>query len=145
MLNPSTADASRLDPTVRRCAGFATTWGAGALEVTNLFALRATDPNELRSAEAPIGEGNDEAILAGALAADLVVCGWGIHGSLGDRHHDVLMLLFGAGVQPTVLGLTKDGHPRHPLYLRGDLLPTSFPGASSERRSAPRAQDPLSS
>jgi hypothetical protein len=145
LLNPSTADAARLDPTVRRCAGFARGWGAGALEITNLFALRATDPRDLRAAPEPIGEGNDEAILAGALAADLVVCGWGIHGALRQRHRAVLTTLTAAGVEPLALGLTKGGHPRHPLYLRRDLWPTPILGSGDVTRLGTQAPCRLSS
>jgi hypothetical protein len=145
LLNPSTADASRLDPTVRRCAGFASGWGAGALEVTNLFALRATDPKDLRAAPEPIGEGNDEAILAAALAADVVVCGWGIHGALRERHRAVLTMLTGAGLEPLALGLTKGGHPRHPLYLRGDAWPTAILGSGDVTGLGAKAPDRLAS
>ena len=123
MCNPSTADALTLDPTVRRCAGFARRWGAGAFEVTNVFALRSTDPAALRRSPDPVGPGNDDAIVAAATSADRVVCAWGIHGALHDRHDRVLALLDRAGVSAEALRLTRSGLPGHPLYLPADAVP----------------------
>lgn len=34
-LNPSTADETKDDPTIRRCLGFAKAWGYGALRVAD--------------------------------------------------------------------------------------------------------------
>ena len=115
MLNPSTADAERDDPTIRRCAGFARRWGFAAMTVVNLFALRATDPARLRRARDPVGPANDGHIAAAAAGADAVVLAWGAHGDLRGRDRDVLALL--AGVRPACLGVTRGGQPRHPLYL----------------------------
>lgn len=117
MLNPSTADAFSVDPTIRRCLSFAQAWGAGALEVTNVFALRSTDPGGLRAVSDPVGPGNDTAILAAAQAADIVVAAWGVHARLGGREKAVLDLLAAAGVKLNYLRLTKAGHPGHPLYV----------------------------
>jgi hypothetical protein len=127
MCNPSTADASVLDPTVRRCAGFARDWGAGSFEVTNVFALRSTDPARLRQVADPVGPGNDRAIEAAASAADVVVCAWGIHAAHGGRHDRVLALLRGAGVTPMALAVTRAGYPGHPLYLPRTATPVPFP------------------
>jgi hypothetical protein len=115
MLNPSTADAERDDPTIRRCGGFARAWGFSAMTVVNLFALRTTDPARLRRARDPIGPGNDEHIAAAASSCDALVLAWGAHGALGGRDHDVLALLHGC--RPACLGVTRSGQPRHPLYL----------------------------
>lgn len=118
MLNPSTADAVENDPTIRRCIGYAQLWRHN-LEVVNLFALRSTDLDALYgcSEAVAIGPENDRHIIEAAQAADLVVCAWGIHGVLHSRGRRVIELLRAAGVIPTALGLTKDGHPKHPLYL----------------------------
>jgi len=121
MLNPSTADAFVLDPTVRRCAGFAESWEAGAFEVTNIFALRSTDPRDLRRADDPIGRGNDDAIVAAAECADLVVCAWGAHGTYLGREAQVRDLLQAAGTETVCLRRTRAGHPGHPLYVRKDV------------------------
>lgn len=119
MLNPSTADASILDPTIRRCVGYSRAWGFHGLEVVNLFALRSTDPATLYAALDPVGRGNDAAIIDAAFTptTDLVVCAWGAHGALLDRGRSVRNLL----PRNTVcLGRTRAGHPKHPLYLRRD-------------------------
>ena len=85
MLNPSTADEVKSDPTVTRAKGFARSWGYGTLWVCNLFALRATDPGVLRKCPEPIGADNDEHILRSAPLSDEVVCAWGNHGEHLDR------------------------------------------------------------
>jgi hypothetical protein len=117
-LNPSTADAKRDDPTVRRMIGFARSWGYGACTVTNLFAWRSTDPRVLRTAPDPTGPANDAAIVAAAQHADQVVACWSDYGKLYNRARVVLALL--PDVDLWCLGLTAGGSPRHPLYLCAD-------------------------
>lgn len=120
MLNPSTADASLDDPTIRRCIGFSRSWGFGGLTVRNLFALRSTNPSALRRHGDPVGPRNDEHLRQGAANNDsLTVCAWGAHGRLHGRDEAVLALLARHGARPHHLGLTKFGAPRHPLYLPG--------------------------
>lgn len=128
MLNPSTADETADDPTVRRCRGFAAAWGCGAVLVLNLFALRATDPGELwKPYAAPVGPDNDAEILAALEQHDvrLVVAAWGAWKAKRFREREREFLE--AFPRPLyVLALTKDGHPRHPLYLRGTSRPTPW-------------------
>jgi hypothetical protein len=128
MLNPSKADASADDPTIRRCVGFARAWDYGGVIITNLFALRSTDPAALRSARDPIGGRNDAILVAIARQADLVVCAWGAHKSIGGRAAAVLRLLAGEGIALSSLSRTSGGEPGHPLFLKGDLMPTPFAG-----------------
>lgn len=125
MLNPSTADETHLDPTVTRCCGYAKRWGYGAIEVANIFAYRSTDPKGLLAVADPVGEENDQYILAAVEDAALVVAAWGVHGALQDRGRIVRELLADR-CRLACLGLTKDGHPRHPLYLRADAVPMPF-------------------
>jgi hypothetical protein len=116
MLNPSTADAEIDDPTIRRCIGFAKAWGFGALDVVNLFAYRATDPKELMRTTEPIGPDNDRWIrtVTGSAGCQLVVAAWGAHRMAGTRGFTVAGLID----RPMVcLGRTKDGYPKHPLYV----------------------------
>jgi hypothetical protein len=129
MLNPSTADAEVLDPTVRRCVGFARAWGFGGVQVVNLFAFRATDPRDLLRAAAPEGPGNDRAILDATSRADRVVVAWGTRGTHRGRASAVAGLLEAGAIRPVTLGTTRDGHPRHPLYVRGDTRPIGWTGA----------------
>lgn len=130
MLNPSTATDTVNDPTITRCMRFALAWGYDRLAVCNLFALRSTDPSVLRSALDAEGDPeNITTILTLAQHADLIVCAWGAHGAVRDRAELVTQHLFEAGHQLHALKLTKDGHPGHPLYLRGDSRPVAMVAA----------------
>lgn len=115
LLNPSTADAENDDPTLRRCIGFAQAAGAGALTVLNLFAFRATKPADLWQAADPIGPETDAHIAQAVEGASMTIAGWGTHGARRpDRVHHVSTLI---GPELSALAVTKDGHPRHPLYI----------------------------
>lgn len=115
-LNPSTADETQDDPTIRRCIGYAKRWGFGSLVMLNLFALRSTDPKKLRQADDPVGPGNDRTLRAECWN-ERVLCAWGTHGAYQQRGDVVRRMLFGTCALGH-LGHTKNGHPRHPLYLR---------------------------
>lgn len=117
MLNPSTATEVQNDPTVERCERRARALGFGAFRVVNIFAWRATDPRDMRAAAEPVGAENDAAILEGADWADQIIAAWGAHGAHLARGAAVEHLLREAGAEVWHLGLTKAGHPRHPLYL----------------------------
>ena len=124
LLNPSTADAGRDDPTLRRCAGFARRWGYGAVEIVNLFAYRCTDPRGLRAAADPVGPGNDRHLRRAVRGAALVVAGWGAGGRLAGRDRAVADWLARAVPERLAcLGLTRAGCPRHPLHLPGGAAP----------------------
>jgi hypothetical protein len=121
MLNPSTADAFTDDATIKKITRtFTRPWGAGGITVVNLFAYRATEPARLRAAADPVGARNDAFIRDACCQATVVVAAWGAHGQLHDRAAAVTRMLTGAGVRPLCLGTTKDGHPLHPLYVKGD-------------------------
>lgn len=118
MLNPGTADDQRNDPTIRRCIEFSKRWGFGSLEVVNLFAYRTSYPQDLLKVENPVGSENDRYLLRALEHSACLVVAWGIHGTLLGRNSEVLKLL--TSLQPEklhCLGFTKEGHPRHPLYL----------------------------
>lgn len=122
MLNPSTADATVDDPTIRRCIGYARAWGFRRLIVGNAYAWRSTDPAGLWTSPDPVGPENDAHLSAIASDAELVVCAWGAH-LKPDRQAAVVALIAAAGREPHALALTKAGVPGHPLYLRRDLTP----------------------
>tara|TARA_B100002049_G_C16085590_1_gene379400 strand:+ start:31404 stop:31889 length:486 start_codon:yes stop_codon:yes gene_type:complete len=127
MLNPSTADAERDDPTIRRCRGFAKELGYTGILVVNLYAFRATKPADLGAAKDPIGIDNDAYILKVCRDRD-VCCAWGANGEL-SRAHEVLSAIHSVSGKTFSLGLTKAGMPRHPLYVKGSqmLLPFDLP------------------
>jgi hypothetical protein len=126
MLNPSIADAQIDDPTIRRCIGFAKSWECTDLTVVNLFALRATDPSELEKAIDPIGPENDfhlkEQIEKHSLVG-LTVVAWGSKPIAKERAKN-LMPVFN---NVKCLGITKDGSPKHPLYLKNESELISWP------------------
>lgn len=119
MLNPSTADAATDDPTLRKCIGFAKARQHGGVILVNLFAYRATDPGMLPKVSDPVGPENDEhirwAVRAPLLAT--VVAAWGADRFARNRGRHVRTLIRGLGRDLQCLGTSKDGHPRHPLYL----------------------------
>jgi hypothetical protein len=125
MLNPSTADSLIDDPTIRKCIGFCRTWGFGELHVVNLFALRATDPADLRQADDPVGPYNFDWIQrtvditlnpAHSGGRGRVVFAWGTRGVYMGQDQIVLDWI-AKQCKPMCLGVTQDGHPRHPLYV----------------------------
>jgi len=124
MLNPSTADEFKLDPSCTRARNYAERWGFGALVVTNIFGWRATDPQDMKSAKDPVGRGNDMAILQAAKEATLVVCAWGNHGLYLERAERVTALLRRESVELSFLRMNGEGQPAHPLYLPSSLTPT---------------------
>lgn len=128
MLNPSVADHSTDDPTIRRCMDFTLSWGYRKLYVVNLFAFRATFPIELRKTrEDPIGPDNDKAIMLAAEASDLIICGWGSHGSLRSREVHVLKMLRDAGHKTHYLKKSlRTGQPWHPLFLPATCSPIEW-------------------
>lgn len=122
-LNPSTADASRNDPTIRRCIGYARDWGFGGLWVVNLFAYRATYPADLKVADDPVGPRNDEWIRRAARKAQRAVAVWGNDGGFMERSTRVRGML---GERLEVIRLNAGGEPAHPLYLPKGLKPVKW-------------------
>ena len=127
MLNPSTADESEDDPTIRRCIGYAKDWGYGRLEVVNLFALRSPDPENLRDHPDPVGPENDEYLQQVCSDAEKVIVAWGANGGLHGRARAVADLL---DADLYALDTTKEGHPVHPLYQPADAEPEPWDGGA---------------
>lgn len=139
MFNPSTADATVNDPTIRRCIAFSQAWGYGSLIVVNLWAARATNPKALFTLGDPCGPDNAEAISLAINGSAAVVLAWGAFtGPMKSAERlrpeesarEALVPVY-------TLGRTKHGHPRHPLYVRGDtaLVPVWLPEPKDGSRS----------
>lgn len=127
MLNPSTADATQDDPTIRKCRGFSERLGFSFFEVVNLFDYRATDPKDLKKSPEPCSQHNMPMILAAARHSEMVICAWGTHGSYRGQDLQVIRMLECASIPMKALGVTKDGHPRHPLYVPYSAELINFP------------------
>lgn len=120
-INPSTADASIDDATVRKWRGFTRRWNGSRFIVGNVFAYRATDVRELAKAEDPVGPLNSLHLIEIAAAADVLVPCWGDRNKVPQqlRRHidDCLDLLHDTGKPVKSFGLSKGGDPLHPLML----------------------------
>jgi hypothetical protein len=128
-LNPSTADEVKNDPTVTRCINYARHWGFHGMFMLNIFALRSTDPRALYRHPDPIGPETNRYLteVVQRREVSLVVAAWGNHGALLSRGWNVINLVRNSGVNLYRLGeLTKQGQPRHPLYLKRDLEPVQL-------------------
>lgn len=136
MCNPSTADAMADDPTIRRCKTFALREGCGELAVVNLWSYRATDPKDLIAAAA---RGVD---ITGGIASthmrrrwvasgQVLVAAWGeVASRVPGYESEVKSIRLTAAAMDMdlmCLGATAAGHPRHPLYVKGDAPLLSWP------------------
>jgi hypothetical protein len=121
MLNPSTADAFVDDPTIRRCMGFARREKMGGITVVNLFAGRATKPEDLFKMWDSVGPQNETTWHIWLYAArPKIVCAWGAEPKAMEQAKKFRAWADGHNLALWCLGKTKDGHPRHPLYLKND-------------------------
>ena len=127
MLNPSKATERQNDPTIERCERRARALGYGSFRAVNIFALRETDPKKMRQNEAPAGPDNDSVVAESCLWADDIVAAWGAHGDHLARGFEMRDVLKATGQTIKCLGLTKAGHPRHPLYIAYATQPEIWP------------------
>jgi len=124
MLNPSTADAKKNDPTVKRCCDFAKKWGYGSIVVCNLFAYRSTNPAALVTVENPIGPENMEYIRKAMGSSDTIVAAWGnnvLPNFYISTVHQVTEMGNVLGKDIWCLDTNENGQPVHPLYQKGDI------------------------
>lgn len=121
-LNPSTADEAQDDPTLRRCMNYAQAWGYGSVCITNLFAFRATEPNDMKIAKNPIGPDNDKWLKKLVSQSNLIVAAWGNDGSFLNRSTEVRKFL----PELHCLKCNKLGEPAHPLYQKANLSPIAL-------------------
>jgi len=137
MSNPSKADATVSDPTIRRCFGFAAREGASGIIVTNLSPWRATDPRDLELAaisgeDVLLSAANEIAYRLSLRLSDKMILAWGAN----------VRRWMGCAVQSVrrdtkpgklwCLGTTTAGMPRHPLMLRSDAELIAVRGISSD-------------
>jgi len=126
MLNPSTATEFQNDPTVERCERRARSMGFGTIMVCNIFGLRSTNPDLLKTVHDPVGPENDATILTAATLSDMIICAWGSHGALLSRGPLVAQMLSTSGQKLFCLGECASGAPRHPLYIGYKIPPTPW-------------------
>ncbi len=121
-LNPSTADETEDDPTIRRCINYAKDWGFGGLCMVNLFGFRATEPKDMKNATDPIGPDNDTWLRKLAKDSGVIVGAWGNHGSFMNRSNEILKII------PNIKCLKQNasGEPAHPLYQKKTATPTKM-------------------
>lgn len=124
MFNPSTADESTNDATIRRCIGFAKRWEYGRLIILNLFSIRSTDPRGVIKDEDPIGPDNDHWILESLRDAEELILAWGCNQHMSSPTLKIRPKTVIDNIKSTYpsmplkcLGTRKDGSPRHPLML----------------------------
>jgi hypothetical protein len=137
-LNPSTADETLDDPTIRKCVGFAKRWGYLALCMTNLFAFRATHPRKMKCQSKPIGDQNDRWLSACARDAGIIVAAWGVNGEHMGRDEEVLKLID----RVESLRTTKAGFPEHPLYVPYETLTKPYGGRTANEKVSEVAEQP---
>lgn len=125
-LNPSTADETKDDPTIRKCIGFARRWHFGALCMTNLFAWRDTKPETMKRVDDPAGEAQQHHLLKCASEAGMVLAAWGKHGRHRNQDLTVGQWLQSIGVQLKCLKTNNDGSPMHPLYVPYETAPVEW-------------------
>jgi hypothetical protein len=138
-LNPSTADETKDDPTIRKCRHFAKAWGYGGFVMLNLFPFRATDPRELKKAKQPYGElymprggvywwSNTKRIVEHVRASGLIVAAWGVDGAHRNKAWNLMNFLTQHSMGPRIhcLGTNNDGSPKHPLYLANETKPVPY-------------------
>lgn len=127
MLNPSTADARKDDATIRSCVRLLKAIGYGSLEVVNVFAFRATDPDELNKQSDPIGPDNEK-VRKGALSrCDVAICGWGSHKMAAYQQRQISQVFCLDKPAVYCFGKTKSGSPKHPLYIKTGTHLETYP------------------
>jgi hypothetical protein len=124
MFNPSTADADRDDNTIRKCVKFSAAWGFDAMLVGNLYAFRTPFPEVLKKFNGDrVGPENDARIKEMSSICPMVVLAWGTHELARPRGIEVSRILAEVPNLKVCLGLTKNGSPKHPLYISDDTKP----------------------
>lgn len=128
-LNPSTADETTDDQSLRKMIGFAKELHYGAIDVVNVFDIITTYPEDLQHwfGDKELSSlYNDGYIVAAARRSKLTICAWGNHGNFTQRARNVVKLLRANGVKPMCLKQNANGSPAHPLRLPYSLRPVAY-------------------
>jgi hypothetical protein len=120
MLNPSTADEYKLDPTVNRAYKIAKRYKLGELVVLNVFAIKGTDPSIIKICSEPVGEYNDYYIKYYLKKSKMTVLAWGNNGLFKDRATAVKKLIINSKIDPFCIDINNSGEPKHPLYTKNN-------------------------
>lgn len=126
MMNPSTADHTKNDPTISKIMRYSKKWGYGGVLVLNIYAFRSSKPENLPQVMSEaVGPRNDWWIKTmfryAARKKIPVVCAWGVrHQNRGDW---VRVAADDAGLQLMCLELALNAEPKHPRFLSEDLRP----------------------
>lgn len=126
MLNPSDGDENKDDPTITRCMNRDMDDGFGCTEIVNEFGLVTSSPRVLLKEAQPIGVDNYRYVMEAAFRADMIIVAWGAHGSYLKQDQAILTVLKSNPIlmKPIHhLGLTKQGQPKHPLYIGYNVKP----------------------
>lgn len=142
MLNPSTADGLMDDPTIRRCMKFTQRFGYDGLVVVNLLPRRTPNPDDLVeyvSEDEAARDENATWVRRACHQSAIKIAAWGsLRGIVGETANEVGRIISEEWeYELHCLGTTKDGSPRHPLYVRADapIIPWRPPSRRSEERS----------
>lgn len=126
MLNPSTADHRKNDPTIMKVMRYSKRWGYGGILVLNIYAYRTSRPENLPDDEnLRVGYRNDSFIRSMFQYAKAegiaVVCAWGAkHRERGCR---VRRMAADLGLPLLGLEVALNGEPKHPRFLSETLCP----------------------
>jgi len=120
-VNPSTANETEDDPTIRRVIRFAKDWGYGEVMMMNLYALISSDPSILASHVNPVGMNDFYLEYMGKTGADVLFA----YGSFKEAK-DRAKLVGEIFKNPLCLGTNKDGSPKHPLYIKASTKPIPY-------------------
>ena len=120
MLNPSTADAYKFDPTVSRAYKIAKRLKLGELVVLNIFAIKGSDPSVIKEYDDPIGKYNDYYINYYCKKSKMIIVAWGNHGSYNNRSNDVKNILKRNKKGVYCIDINNSGEPKHPLYTKNN-------------------------
>lgn len=125
MLNPSTADAGKLDPTVTRCMEYGKNWGFDRVCIVNIYPIIGSDPMILIKKKGD-RELNRLFIEYSLKFSEKIICAWGSHREVNFEKENLSDILFNNNKKLYSLGYNYDGNPKHPLYLKSNLEPIKY-------------------